>query len=95
MRTYREISIKNCPEYIFDSMTNIKRLDTNVNQLSFINDDDVNYEINYSENCDNSYPLHLLFNDVDVYFPCADARIYLTFASTDRNERVLENYKKF
>ena len=45
MKTYREISIKNCPEYIFDSMSNIKRLDTNlvsINQLSFINDNAVN-----------------------------------------------------
>ena len=45
MKTYREISIKNCPEYIFDSMGNIRRLDTNlvsINQLSFINDNAVN-----------------------------------------------------
>ena len=29
MRTYRELSIKNRPEYVFDSMTNTKRLDRN------------------------------------------------------------------
>ena len=52
MIIYRELSIKNCPEHIFDSMTNIKRLDTNsvsVNHISFINDDAVNYEIEYSK----------------------------------------------
>ena len=57
MRTLRQISIKNCPEYVFDSMTNIKRLDTNlvsVNQLSFINDDAVNYEIKYSKDYDSA-----------------------------------------
>ena len=37
MRTYKELQIKNRPEYIFDSMTNIKRPDTDlvsVNQIS-------------------------------------------------------------
>ena len=69
----RLISIKNYPEYIFDSMTNIKRLDTNlvsINQLSSINDDAVNYETEYSKDCNNAYPLYLVFNDVDVYFLC-------------------------
>ena len=77
MKTYREINIKNYPEYIFDSMTNIKRLDTNLvsaNQLSFINDDAVNYEIEYSKDCNDAYSLYLVFNDVDVYFSCADEK---------------------
>ena len=98
MRTYRELSIKNRPEYIFDNMTNIKRLDTNlvsVNQLSFINDDALDYEIEYSKDCNDAYPLYLVFNDVDVYFSCVDGEKYLVFASADRNEEVLENYKKF
>ena len=97
MRTYRELSIKNRPEYIFDSMTNIKRLDTDlvsVNHLSFRNDDALNYEIEYSKDCNDAYPLYLVFNDVDVYFSCVDGKKYLVFASTDKNERVLENYKK-
>ena len=97
MRTLRQISIKNYPEYIFNSMTNIKKLDTNlvsVNQLSFINDDAVNYEIEYSKDYDDAYPLYLVFNDVDAYFKLACENEYLVFASTDNNERVLENYKK-
>ena len=96
MRTLREISIKNCPEYIFDSMTNIKRLDTNlvsVNQQSFINDDAVNYEIEYSKDCNNAYPLYLVFNDVDLYFSCVDKKKYLVFVLTEKNEEVLKNYK--
>ena len=97
MRTLRRISIKNCPEYIFNSMTNIRKLDTNLvslNQLSFINDDAVNYEIEYSKDYDDAYPLYLVFNDVDAYFEVAGENKYLFFASTDKNERVLENYKK-
>ena len=86
MRTLREISMKNCPEYIFDNMTNIKRLDknlVNVNQLSFINDNAVNYEIEYSKDCNDAYPLYLVFNDVDVYFLRVDEKKYSVFASTD------------
>ena len=89
MRTYREISIKNCPEYIFNSMANIKRLDTNlvsVNQLSFINDDAVNCEIEYSKDCNDAYPLYLVFNDVDVYFSCVDEKEILSFCF-NRQER--------
>ena len=96
MRTYRGLSIKNRPEYIFDSMTNIKRFDTdlvNVNQLSFRNDDALDYEIGYSKDFNNVYPLYLVFNDVDVYFPCVDGEKYLVFASTGRNEGLLENFK--
>ena len=84
MKTYRELSIKNRPEYIFDSMANIKELDTNlvsVNQLSFINDDAVIYEIEYSKDCNDAYPLYLVFNGADMYFSCVDERKHLTFTS--------------
>ena len=97
MITYRELSIKNRPEYIFDSMTNIKRFDTNlvsINQISFMNDDAVSYEITYSENCDDAYPLYLVFDKVDVFFLWVDGEKYLVFAQTDRNEEMLKNYKK-
>ena len=97
MINYRQLSIKNCRGYIVDSMTNSKRLDTNlisVNQISLLNDDAVSYEINYSENCDDAYPLYLVFNNVDVYFSWLDGEKYLIFALTDRKEELLENYKK-
>ena len=47
MITYRELSIKNRPQYMFDSMANINRLAKNlvsVNQISFRNDDALYYE---------------------------------------------------
>ena len=97
MITYRELSIKNRPGYIFDSMTNIKGLDTNlvsINQISFMNDNAGNYETEYSKDCNNVYPLYLVFNDVDVYFSCVDGEKYLVFAPTGRNEELLENYKE-
>ena len=61
MRTLRQISIKICPEYIFNNMTNIKKLDTDlvsVNQISFMNNDAVNYEIEYSEDYDFYFLSH-------------------------------------
>ena len=97
MRTYRELNKKDCPEYIFNSMTNIKGLDTNLvsaDQLSFINDDAVNYEIEYYKDCNDAYPLYLVYNDLVVYFSCVDEKMFLVLVPTDRNERVLENYKK-
>ena len=77
-------------------MLTYKKLDTNlvsVNQLSFVNDDAVNYEIEYSKDYDDAYPLYLVFNDVDVYFSCVDGKKILSFCSNSKNNRVLENYK--
>ena len=92
-----QISIKNYPGFVFNNVIKIKRLDTSlvsINQISSINDDAVNYEIEYSEDYDGAYPLYLISNDVDAYFSCVDGEKYLGFASTDKNEKVLENYKK-
>ena len=48
MRTLRQVGIKNCPGYFFNSMANIMNLDTNllsINQISFIDTDIAVYEI--------------------------------------------------
>ena len=71
MITYRELKIKNRLRFVFNSMTNIKGLGislVSVNQMSFINDDAVSYEIKYYGDYVNTYPLYLVFNDADVYF---------------------------
>ena len=97
MITYRELSIKNRPGFVFDSMTNIKGLDMNlidVNQTSLLNDKALSYEIEYYDNYVNAYPLYLVFNDVDVYFPCVDGEKYLVFALTDKNKEMLKDYKE-
>ena len=44
MKTLKQINIKNCPNYFFNSMTNIKNLGTNllgINQISFTSTDSV------------------------------------------------------
>ena len=97
MKTFRQISIKNCPGYFFNSMTNIMNIDTNllgINQISFTSTDIVVYEIEYFKNLDSINSLYLVFNDVDTYFECIDENKYLVFASTDKNREVLENYKE-
>ena len=48
MKTFRQVNIKNCPNYFFNSMTNIKNLDTNllgINQAAFTSTDSVIYDI--------------------------------------------------
>ena len=47
MKTLRQVNIKHCPGYFFNSMTNIKNLDTNllcINQRSFTGTDSVIYD---------------------------------------------------
>ena len=79
-------------------MTSTKVLDTSlmsVNQISFINDDTVSYEIAYYGNYVNTYPLYIVFNGIDVYFSCVDGKKYLVFALTNKNKEMLENTEKF
>ena len=96
MRTLRQIDIKNCPGYFFNSMINIMDLDTNfsINQISFTSTDIIIFEIEYFKNLDGVNSLYLVFNDLDAYFECIDENKYLVFALTDKNREVLENYKE-
>ena len=97
MRTPRQVGIKNCPNYFFNSMTNIKILDTNllgINQTTFRSTDSVAYDIEYFKNLDGVNSLYLVFNDVDAYFECIDKNKCLVFALTDKNREALENYKE-
>ena len=53
METLRQINIKNCPNHFFNSITNIKNLDTDllgINQISFTTTDSVVYNIEYFKN---------------------------------------------
>ena len=84
MKTFRQFNIKNCQNYFFNSMTNIKSL--GINQISFTSTDSVVYEgVNY---------LYLVFNDVDACFEKNNENKYLVFALTDKNKEALENYKE-
>ena len=96
MNTFKQISIKNCPGYFFNSMTNIMNLDTNllsINQISYINADITAYEIEYFKNLDDENSLYLVFNNVDVYFECNGEHKYLVFALTD-NKKSNRDFQK-
>ena len=43
-------------------------------------------------NCENS--LYLVFNNLDGYIEKNNENKYLVFASTDKNEEILERYTK-
>ena len=78
-------------------MLTYEKLDTNlvsVNQLSFVNDDAVNYEIEYSKDYDDAYPLYLVFNDVDVYFSCVDGKKILSFCSNRQEQQSARELQK-
>ena len=97
MKNLGQVGIKNCPNYFFNSMTNIKNLDTNllgINQITFTSTDSVIYDIEYFKNLDGVNSLYLVFNDVDAYFQCIDENKYLVFALTLKNGEASENYKE-
>ena len=88
MLVIKELNITNTPKFIFDSMINIKKLNTNLVGLEKIlrfPDGAVSYDI---------YPTHIVFNNVDIYFECVNDEKYLVFALIGKNLDILENYKK-
>ena len=94
MKTLRQVGIKNCPGYFFNSMTNIKDLHTNllgINQILLTSTDFVAYEIEYFRNLGGVNSLHLVFNDVDAYFEEYKEDKYLIFTLTDKSTEALEN----
>ena len=97
MKTLKQINIKNCPNYFFNSMTSIKNLDTNflgINQVSFTSADSFVYGIEYFTNLDGVNYLYLIFNYTDAYFEENNENKYLVFALADKNRETLENYKE-
>ena len=97
MKTLRQVNIKNCPNYFFNSMTSIKNLDTNllsINQISFTSTDSVVYDIEYFKNLGGVNSLCFVFNDEDGCYECIDENKYLIFTLADKNREILENYKE-
>ena len=88
MLVIKELNITNIPKFIFDSMINVKKLNTNLvglEQILVFSDGAVSYDI---------YPTHIDFDNVDIYFECVNEEKYLVSALIDKNLDILENYKK-
>ena len=100
MKNLRQVNIKNCPNCLFNSMTNIENFATNllgINQAAFTSTDSVVYDIEYFTNLDDVNFLHFVFDNVDAYIECNSAEENngnkcLVFALTDKNKEALENY---
>ena len=94
MKAIRQANIKNCQNYFFNGMTNIKNFDPsllNVDQASFENNHSVIYYFKYTKNLDSSNSLYLVFNNLDAYIEKSGEYKYLIFVSTNKNGKALEN----
>ena len=103
MGIIKQINIKNWTFYFFNDMINIKNfnstlLKTNKNPYKNTSIYYIRYiTINNINNYENIYSvntLHLIIGEANEYIEEKNGNKYLTFASTDKNKEVLENYTK-
>ena len=95
MKNLRQVNIKNCQNYFFNSMTSIKNFDTtllSIDKISLKSTDSVIYDIKYFKNLDSVNSLYLIFNNLDGDIEESSENKYLIFASTEKNKEALENY---
>ena len=103
MENIKQINIKNRTYYFFNDMINIKDFDPSLIKIDKKSSKNIGiYYIGYItiksisgyENINSVNPLYLIIGNVDGYIEEINANKYLTFASTDKNNKVLEKYAK-
>ena len=103
MEDIKEINIKNRAYYFFDDMINIKDFDPSLLKIDKKSYKNIgSYYIGYitMKDYDNVRitsvnPLYIIINEVDGSISeKKNGNKYLTFASTDKNKKVLEKYTK-
>ena len=103
MGNIKLISIKNGTHYFFNDMINIKEFDSSKLKIDKKSYKNIGiYYIGYIttksirdyENINSVNPLNLIIAKIDVYIEENNGNKYLTFASTDKNKKVLQKYKK-
>ena len=102
MKSIKQINIENCPYYFFNDMINIKNFYSNllnIDKISFKSTDADICNIRYitmkylvHADIDSENPLHLIYHNVDGYIEESNGNKCLTFASTDKNKKVLKKY---
>ena len=96
MRTIKQV--KNRQNYFFNDMTNISDFDLsllNIDQIAFKSNESIVYDIKYTKNLISSNSLYLVFNNLDAYIEkSGETFLCLIFASTDKNEMVLRDYRE-
>ena len=103
MGNIKQINIKNRTYYFFNDMISIKDFDPSLIKIDRKSYKNIGiYYIGYItvkrisdyENIDNVNPLYLIIGEVDGYIEENNGNKYSTFASTDKNKKVLEKYIK-
>ena len=75
-------------------MINIKRFDTNLLSIDKISFKSIDVAI-YNIKCITIKSLdHLIFNNINGHIEESNENKYLNFASTNKNKKVLEKYRK-
>ena len=103
MRNIKQINIKSRKYYFFNDMINIKDFEPSRIKIDkkscknigiyYIGHITIKSIIDY-ENINSVNPLYLIIGDVDGYVEENNGNKYLTFASTNKNKKVLEKYTK-
>ena len=102
MENIKEINIKNRTYYFFDNMINIKTFNPSLIKIDTKSYKNIGiYHIGYITMKDSDHvkinsvnPLYLIIGKVERYIEENNENKYLTFASTDKNKKVLEKYTK-
>ena len=105
MGNIKQINIKNRTYYFFNDMVNIKDFDPSLIKIDKKSDKNIGiYHVGYikikgisdCKNINSVYPLYLMIGEVDGYIKeDSNGNKYLTFASTDKNEKVFKNIQNF
>ena len=103
MRNIKQINIKNHTCYFFNDMINIKDYNPSLIKIGKMSYKNIGiYHIGYItiksisdyKNINSVNLLYLIIAEVDRYIEENNGNKYLTFASTDKNKKVLEKYTK-
>ena len=101
MGNIKQINIKNRTFYFFNDMINIREFDPSLRKKDKkpCKNIDIYYigyitikSISDYENINSVNPLYLIIGDVDGYIEENNGNKYLTFASNDKNKKVLEKF---
>ena len=77
MKITRQLTIEDRSGYFFTDMTNIDK-------VSFRNDELTMYDIKYIKNSNRLNTLYLVFNNLDGVFQRSGENKYLMFSSTEK-----------
>ena len=102
MGDIKQINIKNRTYYFFNDMINIKDFDPSLLKIEKMLYKNISiYYIGYITVKDSDHvkinsvnPLYLIIGEVNGHTEENNRNKYLTFASTDKNKKVLEKYTK-